>query len=123
MPGPGQALLPVTPLAAMLTQAVGCSVIDERVYPRRDTHVAPLRAFDADVTSIGSTIRLRGLSRLHAADVEAADIRAVTALLIAALAADGTSTIRGLHHFRRGYGRLLTHLPALGAGITTSPEN
>jgi UDP-N-acetylglucosamine 1-carboxyvinyltransferase len=53
--------------------------------------------------------------------VEAADIRAVTALLIAALAADGTSTTRGMYHLRRGYGHLLPNLATLGADITTTP--
>ncbi|WP_372408853.1 UDP-N-acetylglucosamine 1-carboxyvinyltransferase [Streptomyces luteireticuli] len=121
-PHPGLPTDTAPQLAAVLTQAVGPSAIDERVYPRRDTHVPPLRAFGADITSTGSVIRLYGPSRLHAAEVEAADIRAVTALLIAALAADGTSTIRGLHHFRRGYGHLLTRLATLGAEITTSSE-
>ncbi|MEU2868276.1 hypothetical protein ABZ769_03605 [Streptomyces olivoreticuli] len=122
-PHPGLPTDTAPQLAAMLTQAAGASLIGERVYPRRDTHVAPLRAFGAHITATGSMIRLRGPERLHAADVQAADIRAVTALLIAALVADGTSTIRGLHHFRRGYGYLLTNLARLGAGITIEPED
>ncbi|MFI6113241.1 UDP-N-acetylglucosamine 1-carboxyvinyltransferase [Kitasatospora sp. NPDC051164] len=108
-------------LAAMLTQAGGSSVIDERVYPRRDTHVPGLRGFGADITADGSTIRVRGPVRLRGTEAEAADIRAVTALLIAALAADGTSTIRGMFHLRRGYGHLLPNLATLGAEITTIP--
>ncbi|MGW1072313.1 UDP-N-acetylglucosamine 1-carboxyvinyltransferase [Streptomyces sp. NPDC002537] len=122
-PHPGLPTDTAPQLAAMLTQATGASLISERVYPRRDTHVAPLRAFGADITATGSMIRLHGPERLHAADVQAADIRAVTALLIAALVADGTSTIRGLHHFRRGYGHLLANLARLGAGITVEPED
>ncbi|MCC3770563.1 UDP-N-acetylglucosamine 1-carboxyvinyltransferase [Streptomyces sp. UNOC14_S4] len=121
-PHPGLPTDTAPQLAAMLTQAAGPSLIGERVYPRRDTHVAPLRAFGADITATGSMIRLRGPKRLHAADVQAADIRAVTALLIAALVADGTSTIRGLHHLRRGYGHLLANLATLGAEVTVEPE-
>ncbi|RLV10279.1 hypothetical protein CTZ27_03410 [Streptomyces griseocarneus] len=121
-PHPGLPTDTAPQLAAILTQAAGPSLIGERVYPRRDTHVAPLRAFGAEVTATGSMIRVRGPQRLHAADVQAADIRAVTALLIAALAADGTSTIRGLHHLRRGYGHLLANLARLGAEVTTEPE-
>lgn len=109
-------------LTAMLTQARGASLIAERIYPRRDTHVQGLRAFGADITTTGSVIRVQGPVPLHGATVEAADIRAVTALLIAALAADGTSTIRGMFHLRRGYGHLLPNLATLGAEITTIPE-
>ncbi|MFF3020761.1 UDP-N-acetylglucosamine 1-carboxyvinyltransferase [Streptomyces sp. NPDC057939] len=105
-------------LAALLTQAVGTSHVFEAVYPRRDTHDAPLRAFGADITADGQDIRIHGPARLRAADVQAADIRAVTALVIAALVADGTSTIGGMYHLARGYGRLLPNLAALGADIT-----
>lgn len=77
--------------------------------------------FGADITATGSTVRVRGPVRLCGAEAEAADIRAVTALLIAALAADGTSTIRGTYHLRRGYGHLLGNLATLGADITTIP--
>ncbi|MFF5209331.1 hypothetical protein [Streptosporangium sp. NPDC000396] len=60
--------------------------------------------------------------RLRAAAVTADDIRAVTALLIAALVAEGTSTIRGMYHLRRGYGHLIANLATLGADITTTSE-
>ncbi|WP_406186233.1 hypothetical protein [Streptomyces sp. NBC_01006] len=93
----------------------------ERVYPRRDTHVQGLRAFCADITATGSVLRVRGPAGLRGATVEAADIRAVTALLIAALAASGTSTIRGIFHLQRGYGHLQPNLATLGAEITTIP--
>lgn len=120
-PHPGLPTDTAPQLTAMLTQATGTSLITERVYPRRDTHVEGLRSFGAEVSSTGSVIRVRGQVRLRAAEVEAADIRAVTALLIAALAADGTSEIRGMFHLRRGYSHLLPNLATLGADITT-PE-
>lgn len=121
-PHPGLPTDTAPQLAALLTQATGTSLIRERIYPQRDTHVAPLRAFGADIRTTGPLIRVRGPVRLRAADVESSDIRAVTALLIAAMAADGASTIRGLHHLRRGYGHLLDGLSTLGAEITTAPE-
>ena len=65
---------------------------------------------------------MRGPVRLRAAEAEAGDIRAVTALLIAALAAEGTSTIRGTYHLRRGYGQLVANLATLGADVTTDQE-
>lgn len=121
-PHPGLPTDTAPQLAAMLTQARGTSRITERIYPKRDTHVHGLAAFGAEISSRGQDIHVHGATRLRAADVAAEDIRAVTALLLAALAAEGTSTIRGMYHLRRGYGHLLTNLATLGADITTIPE-
>lgn len=121
-PHPGLPTDTAPQLAAMLTQARGTSLIGERVYPRRDTHVQALRGFGADICVAGSVIRVDGPVRLHAAQAQAGDIRAVTALLIAALAAQGTSTIRGMYHLRRGYGQMLANLATLGADLTTQTE-
>lgn len=120
-PHPGLPTDTAPQLSAMLTQADGNSRITERVYPQRDTHVVGLRAFGADITSTGSVIDVRGPARLRGATGGAADIRAVTALLIAALAAEAPSTIYGMYHLRRGYGHLLENLATLGADITTAP--
>ncbi|WP_030247568.1 UDP-N-acetylglucosamine 1-carboxyvinyltransferase [Streptomyces sp. NRRL S-350] len=109
-------------LTAVLTQASGTSRIDERIYIRRDSHLAALRKFGADVNAQDQVITVEGPSRLAAADVEGEDIRAVTALVLAALAAEGTSTIRGMYHLRRGYGDLLPKLAALGAPLTIDQE-
>ncbi|MFI9649946.1 UDP-N-acetylglucosamine 1-carboxyvinyltransferase [Streptomyces sp. NPDC052040] len=109
-------------LTAFLTQAPGTSRIEERIYPERHTHTGPLRAFGAVVHPDRTTITVHGPSPLRAADVVGEDIRAATALLIAALAAEGTSTIRGMYHLRRGYGGLLPKLAALGARLTLDQE-
>ncbi len=122
-PHPGLPTDTAPQLAAMLTQADGTSVIRERVYSRRDTHIGALAAFGAHLTADGRAVVVRGPSRLHAAAAEASDIRAVTSLLIAALAADGTSTIRGMYHLRRGYGHLLSSLATLGARLATIQES
>ena len=121
-PHPGLPTDTAPQLAAMLTQARGTSLIHERIYPRRDTHIAALAAFRAEISACGSTVRVTGPAGLRAAVTEAADIRAVTSLLIAALAAEGTSTIRGMYHLRRGYSQLLTNLATLGAHVTTIQE-
>ncbi|TQF04652.1 hypothetical protein E6W39_23555 [Kitasatospora acidiphila] len=110
-------------LTAFLTQAEGRSRIDERIYTQRGTHLPSLVAFGAAVNASGSVITVRGRSALRAADVAGEDIRAVTALVIAALAAEGTSTIRGMYHLRRGYGSLLPKLAALAAYLTIDQEN
>ncbi|GAA1964029.1 UDP-N-acetylglucosamine 1-carboxyvinyltransferase [Kitasatospora viridis] len=109
-------------LTAFLTQAKGTSRIDERIYTQRDTHLPALAAFGAVVNASGSVITVRGRSALKAANVAGDDIRAATALVIAALAAEGTSTIRGMYHLRRGYGSLLPKLAALGADMTINQE-
>ncbi|MEV7417700.1 UDP-N-acetylglucosamine 1-carboxyvinyltransferase [Streptomyces sp. NPDC089919] len=102
-------------LAALLTQAPGTSRIEERIYTARNTHVGPLNALGARITADGPTITVYGPSPLRAAHVEGSDIRAVAALVIAALAAEGTSTIHGTYHLHRGYSSLLPKLVALGA--------
>ncbi|QKW19831.1 UDP-N-acetylglucosamine 1-carboxyvinyltransferase [Kitasatospora sp. NA04385] len=109
-------------LTAFLTQAEGTSRIDERIYPQRDTHLPALAAFGAAVNACGPVITVRGRSALTAADVAGEDIRAATALVIAALVAEGTSTIRGMYHLRLGYGSLLPKLAALGADLTIDQE-
>ncbi|MFD6500567.1 hypothetical protein [Streptomyces goshikiensis] len=77
-----------------------------------------MRAFGAAVTADGPTITVRGPSPLTAARTAGHDIRAVAALVIAALAAEGTSTLHGVYHLQRGYGHLLSKLAALGAELT-----
>ncbi|MGW1769348.1 UDP-N-acetylglucosamine 1-carboxyvinyltransferase [Streptomyces sp. NPDC002073] len=109
-------------LTAFLTQAPGVSRIEERIYTSRATHVGPLRSFGADVTTDGPTITVHGPSRLSGARVAGLDIRAVAALLIAALAADGTSTIEGIYYLSRGYDSLLPKLAALGAKLAVAQE-
>ncbi|MFJ6621013.1 hypothetical protein ACIQOW_25990 [Kitasatospora sp. NPDC091335] len=79
-------------------------------------------SFGATVNASGPVITVRGRSALKATEVVGEDIRAATALVIAALAAEGTSTIRGMYHLRRGYGGLLPKLAALGADLTIDQE-
>lgn len=110
------------PLTAFLTQAPGVSRIEERIYTARATHVDPLRAFGAAVTADGPTVTVHGPTPLTAAGVAGQDIRAVAALVIAALAADGTSTIHGMYHLHRGYGDLLPKLASLGATLEVAEE-
>ncbi|MFD8839469.1 hypothetical protein [Streptomyces griseofuscus] len=109
-------------LTAYLTQAPGTSRIEERIYTARDSHVAPLRAFGAAVTSDGSAITVHGPSPLTAARVAGEDIRAIAALVIAALAAEGTSTVQGVYHLQRGYDNLLSKLATMGAELEVIQE-
>jgi UDP-N-acetylglucosamine 1-carboxyvinyltransferase len=102
---------------SLLTRAPGRSTVVERVYRRRATHVAGLRAFGAVLDERGDVLVVNGGGQLRPADVTATDIRCCTALLLAALAAPGESRISGLYHLDRGHGRLLDVLSDLGASI------
>ena len=71
----------------------------------------------ADVALDGRTARIHGVGALHGADVTAGDLRGGAALTVAALAAGGESTVRGLAHIARGYASLPEDLSALGGRI------
>ena len=65
---------------------------------------------------------ISGPARLHGSEVEVSDLRAGASLILGALAAEGLSTIRGVHHVRRGYEGIEGKLLELGAGIEEEPE-
>jgi UDP-N-acetylglucosamine 1-carboxyvinyltransferase len=104
------------PFSAYLATLPGASVVRDRVYPDRFTHVDELRRTGADVELFERTLIIRG-GRLAAARMHAADIRAGGALVIAALGATGTSVISGLQYLDRGYEALTERLVALGANV------
>jgi UDP-N-acetylglucosamine 1-carboxyvinyltransferase len=102
---------------SLLTQLTGTSTVTERVYRSRDSHVVGLRKFGADISTDGPIVTVRGPRSLTAADVVGTDIRCGTAYVVAALIANGTSTIGGLPHIDRGHGDLVGQLCALGADV------
>nr|WP_305778277.1 UDP-N-acetylglucosamine 1-carboxyvinyltransferase [Kitasatospora sp. MMS16-BH015] len=104
-------------LTAFLTQAPGTSTLTERVFAQRSDHIRPLAALGAALHADGPSITVHGRTPLRAAEVHGTDIRTATALLLAALAAEGTSTLHGLHHLRRGHAGLLSALTTLGARL------
>lgn len=104
------------PFSAYLATLPGASVVRDRVYPDRFTHVDELRRAGADVELFERTLIIRG-GQLAGARMHAADIRAGGALVIAALSALGTSTISGLQYIDRGYEALTERLGSLGARV------
>ena len=104
------------PFSAYLATLPGASVVRDRVYPDRFSHVDDLRKAGADVEIFERTLIIRG-GPLAAARMHAADIRAGGAVVIAALAAQGTSVITGLQFIDRGYERMAERLTELGASI------
>jgi UDP-N-acetylglucosamine 1-carboxyvinyltransferase len=93
------------------------SVVRDRVYPDRFTHVPELAKMGAKVDLSDRTLVIRGGAPLRGADVHAADIRAGGALVVAALAAQGTSRVSGVEYIDRGYERLAPRLASLGGAI------
>lgn len=103
---------------ALATLADGVSIVTERIYSSRFKHVDELRRMGADILVDGQTAVVRGVPALTGTLVEASDLRAGAALVLASLAAQGTSWIEGVHHIDRGYERLCEKLRGLGADIT-----
>lgn len=104
-------------LAAAAATARGTSVICENIFENRFRYTCQLQRFGCDIAVSGKTEVIRGVPKLHGAKVEATDLRGGAALVVAALAAAGTSTISEIHHITRGYEDLPTVLTAVGANI------
>jgi UDP-N-acetylglucosamine 1-carboxyvinyltransferase len=104
-------------LMALLTQAEGESLIEERIFENRFMHVPELTRMGADIKVHGGEARIRGGARLRGAPVMASDLRASAGLILAALAAEGETVISRVYHLDRGYERVEEKLSACGARI------
>jgi UDP-N-acetylglucosamine 1-carboxyvinyltransferase len=102
---------------SLLSIAQGTSVITEKVFPDRTTHVAELNRMGASILEEGSNIIIQGAPQLSGTEVMASDLRAGASLIVAGLAADGITEIRGVQHIDRGYEHLVERLARLGAKI------
>ncbi|MFZ2349287.1 MAG: UDP-N-acetylglucosamine 1-carboxyvinyltransferase, partial [Candidatus Bipolaricaulis anaerobius] len=105
------------PLIAFLATARGRSTARETVFASRFNYVGALAQMGAQVQVSGDTVLTDGVETLHGAEVEATDIRAGAALILAALAADERTAIRGEMHIARGYADLPAKLRGLGAEV------
>ncbi len=88
---------------ALALKANGTSIIDERLFENRFMHVSELLRMGADIKLNGHIATIVGGKELNAADVMATDLRASSALILAALAAKGTSKVHRIYHLDRGY--------------------
>lgn len=102
---------------ALLSLAEGNSVISETVFENRLGHVAELQRMGANIRVKGNHAIVNGVPFLSGAPVMATDLRASAALVLAGLAADGVTIVRGLHHLDRGYENLEGKLRQLGAKL------
>jgi UDP-N-acetylglucosamine 1-carboxyvinyltransferase len=104
-------------MMALMTRAEGASMITETVFESRFMHVPELSRMGANVTIHHESALVRGVPRLRGAEVMATDLRASVSLAIAALAAEGDTTVNRVYHLDRGYERLEEKLAACGADI------
>ncbi len=123
-PYPGLATDLQPPLCVLLTQAAGRSRVHETIFEDR-------LEFLSGLSRMGARIRIQdanhatitGIAPLHGAETEIGDLRAGASMILAALAAQGTSLIHGAHHVHRGYENIGRKFQDLGASITTVAES
>ncbi len=116
-PYPGFATDLQAQFMALMTQASGSSVITETIFENRFMHVLELNRLGANITSKARVAIVRGKSQLRGAQVMATDLRASASLLLAGLAAKGTTHIERAYHIDRGYDKIAKKLENLGATI------
>lgn len=104
-------------MTALLTLSQGTSYVTETLYDDRFRFASELHRMGARIRVEGRTAIVEGVAGLYGAPVEATDIRAGAALVLAGLAADGETTIYGLEHVERGYEKLEQKLLDMGARI------
>lgn len=102
--------------------AKGSSIFEERLFENRFMHASELARMGADIKINGNSAKVKGSESLNGADVMATDLRASSALILAALAAEGTSKVHRIYHLDRGYENLESKLRKLGANIERLSE-
>lgn len=118
LPYPGFATDYKPLVVAMLAMADGTGIVTENLYPGRFRYVEELRKLGAEIGIDGHHAVVRGVGHLHGAVVNAPDIRAGAALVVAGLAAQGITEIRDVHHIDRGYDDIVGRLAGLGASVS-----
>jgi UDP-N-acetylglucosamine 1-carboxyvinyltransferase len=104
-------------IMAMMTLGNGLSVITETVFENRFMHVSEMMRMGADIVIQGKSAIVRGVAKLRGAPVMATDLRASASLILAGLAAEGTTILSRVYHIDRGYQQIEKKLSALGADI------
>ena len=117
MPYPGFPTDMQPQIAAVLCLAEGTSVLTEGVWDNRYRYTEEFRRLGAKIQVDGKIAIIEGVERLTGAPMEACDLRAGAAMIIAGLAAQGTSEISNVKHIERGYEDIIGKLSGLGADI------
>jgi len=100
-----------------MSQAEGISKITDTIYIDRFSHVPELIRLGADISIKENTAIVKGVKKLKGAKVMSTDLRASASLVLAGLAAEGTTEVLRVYHLDRGYQRIEEKLRALGADI------
>jgi UDP-N-acetylglucosamine 1-carboxyvinyltransferase len=109
--------------SVLLALCDGTSTVVENIYNSRFQHIEELQKMGSRADVNGEVAVITGVDKLKATQVEGRDLRATAALVVAALAAEGTSEVRGLIHLDRGYEELEDKLRSLGATIERVSDN
>ena len=117
MPHPGFPTDMQPQIAVLLSIADGTSIVTEAVWDNRFRYVEELRRMGAEISVDGKIAVIEGVKELIGAPVKATDLRAGAAMIIAALAAKGTTHIEDIQHIERGYEDVVEKFAALGADI------
>ena len=106
------------PVTTLLTQCQGISILTETIYENRFQNVEYLNKMGANIIIKDKTIEIYGPTQLKGCEVKATDLRAGACLVLAALIAEGTTTITDVEHILRGYENIVEKLTNVGAKIT-----
>ena len=117
MPYPGFPTDMQPQIAVCMALANGTSIVTEGIYDNRFRYTAELNRMGANVQVEGKAAVIDGVRELRGCEVRACDLRAGAAMVIAAMAAEGTSTIEDAHYIERGYEDIIGKLTDLGANI------
>ncbi|HBR96295.1 MAG TPA: UDP-N-acetylglucosamine 1-carboxyvinyltransferase [Gammaproteobacteria bacterium] len=102
--------------------AEGAGSVTETVFENRFMHVNELQRMGADMRIEGNTVFIKGVNNLNGAPVMATDLRASASLILAALVAEGETTVRRIYHIDRGYERIEEKFQQLGADIRRTTD-
>ncbi len=117
MPYPGFPTDMQAQFTALMAKGLGTGIVNETVFENRFMHIGELNKMGANITVEGRTAVVRGVDSLAGANVEATDLRAGAALIISALAAEGTTEIGHIHYIDRGYELIEEKLSKVGCNI------
>ncbi len=118
LPYPGFPTDMQSQVAVCMALAKGTSIITEGIYDTRFRYCAELNRMGAKIKVDTKVAVIEGVEQLHGCEVKACDLRAGAAMVIAGLAADGTTTVEDVHYIERGYECMIDKLRGLGADIT-----
>ena len=118
MPYPGFPTDLQSIFACMLTIAKGTSIITENIFENRFKIFSELKRMGVKANVEGKTLVIKGVRRLHGAEVQSTDLRGGAALVLAGLVAKGTTKVKNIEYILRGYENLDLKLNSIGANIT-----